>query len=165
MADYTILIIDYEPRNVQRLTDTLEGAGFNVAVANDGVSGFRAFERLRPDLTLVEVMLPRRSGLEVCRDLKRTDHGRESLVVMMTSRFRGRIYRSQALHQYGADGYLEKPVPEDQLQAILRELTGEKNPASIESENDRGLDNAVAASGHPNKVAPKAPPPDGETAP
>ena len=151
--DYTILIIDYEPRNVERLTETLESAGFNVAVANDGVSGVRAFERLQPDLTLIEVMLPRRSGLEVCQELKRSDHGRKSLVVMMTSRFRARTYRSQALHQYGADGYLEKPVPEDQLNEILGELTGGESPAS------------VTASGHPNRVAPEAPPPDGETAP
>jgi DNA-binding response OmpR family regulator len=143
MANYTILIVDYEPRNVRHLSEFLEGAGFSVRVANDGPSGEQAFERFRPDLTLIEIMLPRRSGFEVCRGLKRTDHGQRSLVVMMTSRFRSRTYRSQALYQYGADGYLEKPVPPDQLQKILDNLTLSGVPETAGVKIDQSVKNAL----------------------
>ena len=119
MADYTILIVDYDPTEVDLAVAVLEQAGFTVETARNGVDGMEAFLRLEPDLTLIEMMLPRKSGLEVCRDLKLTNHGRQASVVVLGSKFRTRKYRHQALGSYRADDYLEKPLTEE----ILLELT------------------------------------------
>ena len=105
-----ILIIDYEPRGIKQLNDPLETAGYEIRIAKDGVSGIETFKKEKPDLVLIEAMLPKRHGFEVCQEIKRTDHGRHTPVVIVTSVYKGRKYRSQAVHQYGCDEYLEKPV-------------------------------------------------------
>ena len=76
MADYTILIIDYEPRSIQMLRAPLERAGYRVEVATDGQSGIQKFNALKPSAVIIEAMLPKRHGFEVCRELK-NDKSRE----------------------------------------------------------------------------------------
>lgn len=105
-----ILIIDYEPRCIKQLSDPLEAAGHEILVAKDGIVGLEVFKKEKPDLVLIEAMLPRRHGFEVCGEMKRTEHGRNTPVVVVTSVYKGRKYRSQAIHQHGADEYLEKPI-------------------------------------------------------
>jgi DNA-binding response OmpR family regulator len=122
MPDYTILLIDYEPRSIEVVRQTLEGGGFRLEVAGDGVKGIEAFNRLQPDLTLVEAMLPKRHGFEVCQHLKTTSHGAVTPVAIITAVYKGRKYRNQALHQYKADEYLEKPIAPDVLLATVRRL-------------------------------------------
>ena len=114
MANYTILLIDYEPRCIEMLREPLVEAGFDVEVAKDGELGVEAFERCLPDLTLVEAMLPKLHGFDVCRRLKATEHGRASAVVIMTSIYRKAAHRRQA-HECGADGCLQKPMAADDL--------------------------------------------------
>ena len=70
MANYTILLIDYEPRSIERFRDPLIAAGYAVEIATDGVSGIEAFHRLSPDMVLVEAMIPKKHGFEVCQELK-----------------------------------------------------------------------------------------------
>jgi DNA-binding response OmpR family regulator len=105
-----ILIIDYEPRSIKQLSDPLEDAGHEILVAKDGIVGLEVFKKEEPDLVLIEAMLPRRHGFEVCGEMKQTEHGRKTPVVVVTSVYKGRKYRSQAIHQHGADEYLEKPI-------------------------------------------------------
>jgi len=124
MSNYTILIVDYDPTEIELAIDVLQAAGFTVETARDGVEAMEAFLRLEPHLTLIEMMLPKKSGLEVCRDLKMTTHGRESKVVVLGSRFRTRKYRHQALGSYQADDYVEKPLNAENL----GELTGRLFP-------------------------------------
>ena len=120
MADYTILLIDYDPRSIHKMQDALEGAGYRVEVAKDGEAGIKAFEELRPDLTLVEAMIPKMHGFEVCRRLKDSDHGKESPVLIVTAVYKGRKYRFEARHHYGSDGYLEKPIGNEELVGAVR---------------------------------------------
>lgn len=121
--NYTILVIDYEPRGIEQIRTPLEKAGFRVEVANNGDDGIAAFEKLDPMITFVEIMLPGRSGLEVCRQLKRTPHGANAPIVLMTSRFRRRKYRGEAItNHFGAAGCLEKPIEADAVIALVKEL-------------------------------------------
>ena len=122
MPNYTILLIDYEPRSVQMVRQTLEGDGFRVETAADGLKGIELFQALHPDLTLVEAMLPKKHGFEVCQQLKTTSHGAVTPVAIITAVYKGRKYRSQALHHYKADEYLEKPIAPDFLLATVRRL-------------------------------------------
>ena len=118
MPDYTILLIDYEPRSLERTRRPLATAGYRVEIARDGLAGMEAFERIKPDLVLVEAMIPKKHGFEVCQDLKKTPQGKRTPILITTAVYKGRKYRSQALHLYGCDEYIEKPVPEEQLVSV-----------------------------------------------
>jgi len=119
MPDYTILIIDYEPRNIKKLTSLFEQQGYRVEVALDGFAGIDKFEKVRPDLTLVEAMLPRKHGFEVCETIKKSAHGKNSTVFIITAVYKGRKYRWQARHQYGCDEYIEKPISDEKLLELV----------------------------------------------
>ena len=118
MPDYTILLIDYEPRSLERTRRPLATAGYRVEIARDGLAGMEAFERIKPDLVLVEAMIPKKHGFEVCQDLKKTPQGKRTPILITTAVYKGRKYRSQALHLYGCDEYIEKPLPEEQLVSV-----------------------------------------------
>jgi len=122
MTQYTILIVDYEPRSVEQLRGALEPAGYRVDVAKDGLAGAALFQSLKPDLTLLEAMLPKKHGFELCQELKRTPHGQKTPIVIITGVYKGRKYRTQAMHQHGCDAYLEKPIAAEQLLETIRQL-------------------------------------------
>jgi len=145
MPDYTILLVDYEPRSIERLRRPLEQAGYRIEIAQDGVSAIKRFEELKPDLTLIEAMIPKKHGFEVCQELKRTAHGKDSAVLIITSVYKGRRYRIQATYYYGCDDYLEKPISDETLLEIVRKHLGEPTePESAEVEPD---DSAPESSG------------------
>lgn len=120
MRNYTILLIDYEPRSIEHLRRLLAGAGFDVQVASDGLAGVEAFSRLQPDLVIIEAMIPKKHGFEVCQEIKRTALGKRTPVLIQTAVYKGRKYRSQALHIYGCDDYLEKPFSDEFLLETVR---------------------------------------------
>lgn len=120
MPNYTILLVDYEPRSIERSRRPLVDAGFRVELASDGVAALEEFERLSPDLVLIEAMLPKKHGFEVCQELKKTPEGKRTPILITTAVYKGRKYRSQALHLHGCDEYIEKPIADDQLVALVR---------------------------------------------
>ncbi|MCP3981231.1 MAG: response regulator [bacterium] len=139
MPKYTILLIDYEPRSITTIQGPLEAAGYAVATATDGVAGMEAFAELKPDLTLVEAMIPKKHGFEVCKELKQSEHGRNAPVIIITSVYKGRRYRNQAKHQYNCDAYLEKPIEDRVLLQTVHEFLHEKTetpPAQLPAEPD-----------------------------
>ena len=84
MADYKVLIIDYEPRSVGHLRSLFHKRGFEVQVAPDGTTGIEICAKFKPDLTVMEAMLPKRHGFEVCQELKSTEHGKSMPVLILT---------------------------------------------------------------------------------
>ena len=131
MPDYTILIVDYEPRAIDAARKVLEGAGYRIEAANNGNAGVVAFKRLNPDLTLVAAMLPRRQGLEVCRELKATEHGGTAPVLVLASRFQGRRIVGEA-RRSGAAGCVFKPIVEQELLEIVQGHLPLHQPAAEE---------------------------------
>jgi DNA-binding response OmpR family regulator len=126
MSDYTILIIDYEPRSIERARRPLTDAGYRVEVAKDGLAGLAAFKELEPDLVLIEAMIPKKHGFEVCQEIKKTPAGNQTPVIICTAVYKGRKYRTQALHLYKCDEYVEKPIAEEDLMAICLRHLGSK---------------------------------------
>jgi len=130
MTNYTILLIDYAPRSVAQLRAPLEAAGYTVEVAENGPAGLEAFRRIEPDLTMIEPMLPKKPGLEVCKELKDTDLGKGCPILILTSIYQGRRYRDQAQRQSRCDGFLDKPIREEALlDTVQRHLLG-RDPRS-----------------------------------
>lgn len=116
---HRILVVDDEPNIVMSLEFILQQSGFETAVARDGDEALEQVEQFRPDLVLLDVMMPRRDGFEVCQTLRAT--GWDSLrIVMLTAKGRDtEVAKGLAV---GADAYVTKPFSTRDLVAKVREL-------------------------------------------
>lgn len=107
----TILIIDDDRDIVQGLRLVLEGRGYRVLTAYDGAAGLVAAEKERPDLVIVDMMMPKKSGFLVLEGLK--SKGASAKVIMMTAN-EGSRHRAYA-KMLGVDDYLRKPFAMDKF--------------------------------------------------
>ncbi len=104
-----ILVVDDNRDNAEIVRQTLEARGYAALVANDGDEALLLFESERPSVVLLDVMMPGRSGWEVCRLMKQhPEHGRNIRVIMVTALHEWND-KQQALHT-GADDYITKPL-------------------------------------------------------
>jgi DNA-binding response OmpR family regulator len=133
-----VLVVDDEPEIRQLVQRTLLSKGYQVAVAVDGQEALEQAEALRPDLVLLDAMLPKVHGFEVCRRLKAGPRTRHVPVIMMTAIDRGWRFAQDARDSYGASDYVEKPFRlEDLLQRMekaLREAAAQAGAAPSEQE-------------------------------
>jgi protein TonB len=110
-----VLLIDYDPESIEATRGPLQDAGYDVEVACDGIAGIEAFDRLHPDLVLIEPMVPKKHGFQVCQEIKSRAEGRQTPVLITTGFYRGRKHRDEAQQNYGCDDYLEKPISRELL--------------------------------------------------
>jgi two-component system phosphate regulon response regulator PhoB len=124
-----ILIIEDENDVADLLTLTLRKAGFKISTASDGAGGLQKARDNRPDFMILDLMLPKMSGLEVCRILK-SDAATSRIPILMLTAKAEEIDRIVGL-EFGADDYVTKPFsPREvvlRIQAILRRA---ETPAS-----------------------------------
>ena len=114
-----VLIVDDEPNIVLSLEFLMNRQGYETRVARDGDEALAAVEGFRPDLVLLDVMLPRRDGFEVCQRL-RADGWSELKILMLTAKGRDvEIEKGLAL---GADGYVTKPFSTAELVARVADM-------------------------------------------
>jgi len=116
--DRRILLVEDEPGLVMTLTDRLEAEGYAVASAADGEAGLATASSQGFDLIILDVMLPKKSGLEVCRKLRQS--GNNVPVLMLTAR--GQVVDKVVGLQIGADDYLTKPFDMMELLARIEAL-------------------------------------------
>jgi DNA-binding response OmpR family regulator len=121
-----ILIVEDEPDMVLGLKDNFEFEGYEVNTATDGQSGLERARAFKPDLIILDVMLPRLSGLEVCKTLR--SEGWEGPILMLTAR--GQEIDKVVGLELGADDYVTKPFSIRGLlarvRAVLRRTEGKK---------------------------------------
>lgn len=114
-----ILIVDDEPNIVTSLEFIMRKSGFETAVARDGDEALAEVERFRPDLVLLDTMMPRRDGYEVCQTLRSS--GWDDLkIVMLTAK--GRETEVAKGLAVGADSYVVKPFSTRDLVEHVTEL-------------------------------------------
>jgi len=118
-----ILIADDEPNIVTSLEFLMQASGYDVRVARDGEEALQLVDSFRPDLVLLDVMMPLRSGNEVCRAIRDNPACRSVKVVMLSANG-GNADIVQGL-ELGADAYLTKPFSTKNLVAQVRDLLGE----------------------------------------
>ncbi len=111
----TILIVEDEESFVEALVVGLKREGFLVKVARDGAEALSAFDIVRPDLVLLDVMLPKVSGIDVCRELR----GRSRVPIIMVTAKGSEIDTVVGL-EVGADDYVTKPYRLRELVARMR---------------------------------------------
>ena len=114
-AGTTVLVVEDEESFVDALTIGLKREGFRVEVARDGVEAMDRFDAIHPDLVLLDVMLPRVSGIEVCRQIR--SHSR--VPIIMVSAKTSEIDVVVGL-EVGADDYVSKPYRMRELVARIR---------------------------------------------
>lgn len=118
-----ILIVEDEPKLSALLADYLKAAGFETLQVADGLQALPTIERESPDLIVLDLMLPGRDGLEICRELRRT---RETPVVMLTARVE-EIDRLLGL-ELGADDYICKPFSPREVVARIKAVLRRAGP-------------------------------------
>ena len=115
-----ILIVDDEPNIVASLEFLMRGDEYDVRVARNGEEALLLAERFRPDLVLLDVMMPRRSGFEVCRRIRENPALRDMKIVILTARGRD-VEREKGLKS-GANAYVTKPFSTKELMITVRDL-------------------------------------------
>jgi len=113
MAKKRILIVDDYPHFVELLKFRLEAAGYEVMVAFDGHEALAVTRRERPDLIILDIMLPKLNGYKVCRFLKFDQKYKDIPIIMLTSR--AKKSDEELGKQTGADEYIYKPYDPVQL--------------------------------------------------
>ena len=115
MPEATVLVVEDEESFVEALTIGLGREGFRVQVARDGVEALELFDAVKPDLVLLDVMLPRISGVDVCRELRK----RSRVPIIMVTAKASEIDTVVGL-EVGADDYVTKPYRVRELVARMR---------------------------------------------
>jgi DNA-binding response OmpR family regulator len=125
-----ILLVDDEPEILEICRDYLKASGYDVVTAKDGAQGLSTFRRERPDLIVLDLMLPEMDGLDVCRAVRRESN---VPIIMLTAR----VEETDKLIglELGADDYMTKPFSPRELVArvnvVLRRVSGDASAEVI----------------------------------
>jgi two-component system response regulator RegX3 len=122
---YSVLVVEDEESFVEALVVGLKREGFLVTVARDGVEAIEKFDKVRPDLILLDVWLPRKSGIDVCREIR----SRSRVPIIMVTAKSSEIDTVVGL-EVGADDYVTKPYRLRELVARMRAVL-RRSPSAI----------------------------------
>ncbi len=120
MSAKTILVVDDSPTALKITSDALTEQGFKVISASDGEEALELATRLHPDLIVLDIILPKKNGFQVCRQLKTESATADIKILMLSS-------KNQASDRFwgqkqGADAYITKPFDDDELIASIKAL-------------------------------------------
>lgn len=122
MSRKKILVADDEANIVISLEFLMKREGYEVTVARDGQETLEAIARDRPDLVLLDVMMPRMTGFEVCQAVRADDALRATRILLLTAKGRDTdVAKGLAL---GADAYMTKPFSTQELVQKVAQLLG-----------------------------------------
>lgn len=131
MKAQKILIIEDDPDILEFVSFNLRKEGYEVFTAKDGVKGVQMCTQVRPDLVLLDVMMPRMDGVEVCELIRANPTVSNTIIAMLSAR--GEDYSQLAAFDAGADAYITKPIrPKllvSKVKALLRRVGDE--PVSV----------------------------------
>jgi DNA-binding response OmpR family regulator len=120
-ASKRILLVDDDAEIIESLRLALEGNGYTVLIARDGNQGLALSERENPDLVILDMMMPKRSGFLVLEKMRRTRD--TPLRVIMITANEGSRHKAYA-EMLGVDDYIRKPFPMDRLIESVQRLIG-----------------------------------------
>ncbi len=156
MAKNKILLIDFDNDFLKFLSRALGDEGYEVQTATDGLAGFEKFSEFQPDLVIMEAMLPKFHGFELCSRI--TSHPtKKAPVIMVTGIYKDAVYKTEALRSLGASAFFEKPLNLEALLAKVYELIGKpevkKHQTKKEEDLDELLKQALASAYTPGQTA------------
>jgi twitching motility two-component system response regulator PilH len=116
----TVLVVEDSLTQREMITDLLKGSGLNVTVAGDGVEALEQIQGSCPDLVVLDIVMPRMNGYEVCRRLKADPRTKNVPVVMCSSK--GEEFDRYWGMRQGADAYIAKPFQPTELVGTVKQL-------------------------------------------
>lgn len=123
MANEKILVVDDDVNICELLRLYLEKEGYTVSIVNDGESAVKSFGEIQPDLMLLDIMLPRLDGWQVCREIRKFS---DKPIIMLTAK--GETFDKVLGLELGADDYVVKPFDAKEVvarvKAVLRRSAG-----------------------------------------
>ncbi len=119
-ASASILVVDDDPEIVSMLSTRLTARGYKVSTASDGNMALELARRERPDIVLLDVMMPGKSGWEVARALKQDPVTQAIKIVMVTAI--GAQVNEITSPLYGADAHVDKPFEFEKLERVIKQL-------------------------------------------
>jgi two-component system, OmpR family, alkaline phosphatase synthesis response regulator PhoP len=122
-----ILVVDDDPDLVEAVALKLESENYRVAKAYDGVEAMDQIKKERPALVLLDVMMPRKNGYQLCEELKKSDEYKGILVLLLTA-VGDAVTSTNYTHWDGkntlADDYIPKPIDLKKLMSIVKDYLG-----------------------------------------
>lgn len=119
-----ILVVDDDPDLVESITMKLESGNFRVNQAYDGIEAWEKIKEERPDLIVLDVMMPRKNGYELCKELKNDEKYKDINVVLLTA-VGDAVTTTTYTHMDGkttpADDFIPKPIDLDKLMEIVKD--------------------------------------------
>ena len=119
-----VLVVDDDPDLVESVSMKLESENFNVTKAYDGVEAWDKIKEERPDLIILDVMMPRKNGYELCDELKNSEEYKGITVVLLTA-VADAVTSTSFTHMDGkttlADDFIPKPIELDRLMEMVKE--------------------------------------------
>lgn len=139
---YRVLVVDDEESILELLKYNLEKAGYEVRTAPDGVKAIEIARRFRPDLVLLDIMMPEMDGVETCRQLRGMPELQKTFIIFLTAR--AEEYSEVAAFDVGADDYITKPIKPraliSRLNALFRRDSKKSSANSVISVRDLVID-------------------------
>lgn len=143
MDTATILIVDDEPDILEFLEYNLEKEGFRVITASDGEEGILVAEKENPDLIILDIMMPKMDGIEVCKILRSKPQFKQTIITFLTAKEED--FSQIIALETGGDDYITKPIRPrvfiSRIKALLRRLSREKEVDKIIKIQDLIIDN------------------------
>ena len=129
-----ILLVDDEEDILEFLSYNLKKEGFRIDTANNGISALKKLEKSKPDLIILDVMMPEMDGIEVCEKIREKEKFEDVLILFLTAR--SEEYSELAGFSAGADDYITKPIKPkllvSRVNAILKRKRKKTNDGPIE---------------------------------
>ena len=133
MANTKILVIEDDPATLRFMRYTLQGKGYQVLTASNGLEGLRKAKEEAPALIVLDVMLPGMDGFEVCHHLRAEPQTAKLPILMLSAK--AREVDKDTGHKVGADEYLTKPVSPseiiDKVESLLSRKIGDQHSANV----------------------------------
>lgn len=129
MPNEKILVVDDDTNICELLRLYLEKEGYVVKIVNDGVSEINAFKQENPDLTLLDIMIPKLDGWQVCREIRKFS---DKPIIMLTAK--GETFDKVLGLELGADDYVTKPFDTKEVVARIKAVLRRTAPASDTSD-------------------------------
>lgn len=120
MVGKTILVVDDSPTERRLMISALEGQGYDIVTANDGEEALEMATSVNPNIILLDIILPKKNGFQVCRQLKTSPATKHIKIILISSKTQDSD-RFWGLKQ-GADEYINKPFENSELLASVTRL-------------------------------------------
>lgn len=142
MRKEKILLVDDEPDIIEFLGYNLIKEGYDVTTSTSGKEAVELAKKIKPDLILLDVMMPEMDGIETCQEIRGIDDIKNTLIAFLSAR--GEDYSQVAGLDAGADNYITKPIKPrllvSRVKAILRRKSGAEDVSENANEEDIRID-------------------------